>query len=116
MPITLKEARRAWELGDTTAYDNLLVTCTCLYCDTTYVVRFTADNRCPTCNDAKYIPSSKYEDAILEGAEKRAVRAYRQTLRQAGQKTPIHVYDFHRGFEYGVQWALDNPIPVKGIE
>lgn len=57
----------------------------------------------------KYIPSSKAEDAILEGAEKRAVIAYHRALRRDGQNSPcIDVYDFHRGFEYGIQWALDN--------
>ena len=57
----------------------------------------------------KYIPQSRAEEAILGGAEEQAVTAYRNALFQAGQKAPIDLYDFHRGFEYGVQWALDNP-------
>ena len=57
----------------------------------------------------KFIPSSRAVDILLENGEGTAYQDYDEKLEAMGSKdSPIHRYDFNRGFEYGAQWALDN--------
>lgn len=56
----------------------------------------------------KYIaPTGEAEDSLFN-AETIAINDYREQLDMAKQVAPINKYDFNRGFEYGVQWAIDN--------
>lgn len=61
----------------------------------------------------KFVPADKAVDALLVGGEERALDHYNSALLDAEQKTvtlphSMDAFRFRRGFEYGVQWALDN--------
>lgn len=61
----------------------------------------------------KFVPASKAIDALLVGGEEMALEHQNTRLQEAGQViiTLPHskeAFHFRCGFEYGVQWALDN--------
>jgi hypothetical protein len=60
---------------------------------------------------SKFIPPDNAIGAMMEAGEKEGLEHYQQRIIDCGHdlnKVPIDKYDFNRGFEYGIQWALDN--------
>ena len=63
--------------------------------------------------EIRFIPPNRASDALLGDGEKRAFEFYKNKLQLIQQATgrkmgPARRYDFNRGFEYGVAWALAN--------
>lgn len=60
---------------------------------------------------AKFLTTKKTDESV-KYAEEKALEHYNAVLRVTGQKEisslSVHSWDFNRGFEYGVQWALEN--------
>jgi len=59
----------------------------------------------------KFIPPDKGVTIAMGLGEDVALDHYQNRIVECGQdlnKVPVSKYDFNRGFEYGIQWALDN--------
>jgi hypothetical protein len=59
----------------------------------------------------KFIPPDETITAMVQSGQKEALNNYHQLLIEHGHdpdQLPANRYDFNRGFEYGIQWALDN--------
>lgn len=59
---------------------------------------------------SKFMPPNRAMSAIVRSGEEEAIEHYQKRLVECNRdliELPVRKYDFNRGFEYGIQWALD---------